>query len=68
MLCLERNQGERIIIYTPEGDKIVIQNNGVKRISLGFEADPKFKILREEVVGERIRKTGKKKRKNRFSI
>ena len=50
MLILERRKGESVIIITPDGDRIVVMLIAVgDRTKLAFEADPKYRIIREEI-------------------
>jgi carbon storage regulator CsrA len=53
MLALTRKVNEAIIIETPGGEKIrlsVVVFHGARQVKLGFEADRKIKIYREELA------------------
>lgn len=51
MLVLTRNYGERICIFVPGFEEIIIQVNSIKhnQVRLGISAPSSVKILREEL-------------------
>lgn len=51
MLLIDRKEGTSVIITTESGEqiKITIISNNSFGVKLGFDADKKIKILREEV-------------------
>lgn len=51
MLVLTRKHEEETVIYSPEGDSIVIKVLGIKNgeVRLGFDAPRNFKIMRREI-------------------
>lgn len=55
MLLLDRTLGESIIIVTPDGDEIKITVTAAhnRSLQLGFDADRKFTIVREEIYDGR---------------
>ncbi len=55
MLLLDRTVGESIIIITPEKDEIRVTLTKVNKrsIQLGFDAEHKYKIVREEIYDGR---------------
>ena len=54
MLILSRTKNKRIVLVTPEGDRIYIQVCEIDRnvVKIGVEAPPYVTIHREEVQDE----------------
>ena len=61
MLILSRNQGERIVIEYPDGEKVIIEFQKVRPSSLiiGTEAPDEISVLRHELVARNSRRKAK---------
>lgn len=58
MLVLSRKIGERIMLPEQNITLVVVDVHG-NRVRLGIEAPPDVTILREELVGQELKKTAR---------
>ena len=67
MLCLNRCEGQRFVIRTPNGDELVIliikQHRPSQGVRLGIDAPRQYAIVREELQ-ERIERSAAKQRES----
>jgi sRNA-binding carbon storage regulator CsrA len=63
MLVFTRRRGQKVIITTPQGDKIILHTLGTRAhdMRIGFEVSNEFQIDRFEVHEERTKNLYKNK-------